>query len=187
MSANPSVVDPSKLKLVLYPHPTLLTRADEVPINENGFLEPDLIRSIAARMEKIMRSMGKSAIGLSANQVGLTWRIFVCLDDLNNNEAKERACRAYINPKIISSLGMEADIEGCLSFPGVKGAVSRPSTVHMEYYDLDGHHHTVLATGLQARCFQHEIDHLDGINIIDKFNDADRNRTAAAIRRLMSK
>ena len=63
--------------------------------------------------------------------------------------------------------------EGCLSFPGFKGAVSRPTTISVEYQDLDGIHHTLECDGLLARCIQHEIDHLNGILFIDRMKKKD--------------
>lgn len=187
MSANQLVVDPEKLKLVVYPHPALYIKSDDVPMNEDGFAEPDLVRKIGARMEKVMRSMGRTAIGLAANQVGLTWRMFVCLDDLNLPGPLDRAARVYVNPKVIFTVGLESQEEGCLSFPGVKGQVSRPSKAHIEYFDLDGHIQVVTLSDLQARCCLHEIDHLDGVNIWDKFSETDRKRNTPIIKRLSSK
>lgn len=186
ISPEVSEVDPGKLKLVLHPHPALRRQSRDVPINENGFVEPDLVRAVAERMKKVMRSMGERAIGLAANQVGLDWKMFICLDDLNS-EARSENISVYINPKILSFFGVEVAEEGCLSFPGIKGMVSRPSAIHVQHYDLDGIEHSMLLSGLQARCYLHELDHLLGVNIIDKFNDADKRLNRAAIDRLASK
>ena len=74
--------------------------------------------------------------------------------------------------------------EGCLSLPGIRGEVRRPPVITLTSTDLDGCERTRTAAGLLARCWQHEIDHLEGVLIIDKMPRMDRLRNRSAIRDL---
>ena len=76
-----------------------------------------------------------------------------------------------INPEIIEQSGEHTDTEGCLSLPNFWGNVSRFEKVIVKYQDRFGESHTVEKKGQMARCFQHEIDHLNGILYIDRMND----------------
>ena len=109
----------------------------------------DLIR----RMSKVM--IENTGIGLAAPQVGINKRIFVM-----GNEAKLYAC---INPEIIEGQGNVSDKEGCLSFPELWLTVKRYETIKVKYYNAVGEEVITEFTGLIARVFQHERDHLDGI------------------------
>ena len=109
----------------------------------------DLVR----RMAKCM--MENNGIGLAGPQVGISKRIFVM-----GNESKMFAC---INPEIIEGHGEVIDKEGCLSFPELWLNVKRPETVKVRYYNATGAEIVTEFTGLIARVFQHERDHLDGI------------------------
>jgi peptide deformylase len=98
--------------------------------------------------------------GLAAPQVGVLKRIFiVSVDD---------AYFECINPKIISSSGVQVGEEGCLSVRGKYGTVSRPNKVTVQAYDRNGKQFTIKAEGFLARAFCHENDHLDGILYVDK-------------------
>jgi peptide deformylase len=70
---------------------------------------------------------------------------------------------AYFNPKIISSEGERHMEEGCLSFPFLNLHITRPEKVEVEYQDYMGEKHTKTFTGISARCFLHELDHMNGI------------------------
>ncbi|MDP3581045.1 MAG: peptide deformylase [Ignavibacteria bacterium] len=100
---------------------------------------------------------------LAATQVGIMKRIVV-ID--YKNEFFE-----MVNPEIISMGGMESNIEGCLSLPGLSGVVPRAVTVKVKYQDRNGIEQIIERSGALARCFQHEIDHLDGILYIDKMEE----------------
>jgi len=73
-----------------------------------------------------------------------------------------------INPKILKSSGEAIDDEGCLSVIGVRGKVKRPETITVQYMDRHGKMHKEEITGIPARIFCHEIDHLDGVLFVDK-------------------
>lgn len=109
----------------------------------------DLIR----RMVKVM--MENNGIGLAAPQVGISKRIFVM-----GNETKLYAC---INPEIIEGTGIVMDREGCLSFPDLWLNVKRQESIKVKFYNAVGSEIITEFTGLIARVFQHERDHLDGI------------------------
>lgn len=99
--------------------------------------------------------------GLAAVQVGVLRRIvLVCYEEDNIIE--------LINPEIIDRKGTQQELEGCLSLPDRWGLVERPETVTVKALDRNGKEFTVTASGLGARAFCHELDHLDGILYTDK-------------------
>ena len=112
---------------------------------------------------------GAEGIGLAAPQVGVSKRLFVM--DLGEPESQPRA---IVNPVIVERSGSEKGEEGCLSLPGLFGAVDRSAAIVMEGQDLDGKSVRIEATGLQARCIQHELDHVDGILFIDRLSPIKR-------------
>ena len=97
----------------------------------------------------------QNGIGLSANQCGFVHRVFVM------GAGEEYV--AYFNPKIISSSGEKHMEEGCLSFPFLNLHITRPENVEVEYQDFTGEKRTKTFTGISARCFLHELDHMNGI------------------------
>jgi len=117
------------------------------------------------KMKKTMREA--NGLGLSANQAGLSIRMFVA--EIPNEEAGIGEFYAVFNPEIVKSskktIVME---EGCLSVPGVYGLVERPEKIVLTGQDESGKKIKIQAGGLAARVFQHEIDHLNGILFIDK-------------------
>jgi len=133
-------------------------------------------------------------IGLAAPQVGLSWRMFVLnvpedAEDgrLATSEPPEAttAPRLYINPKITAYQGpLEPFEEGCLSLPGIRGDVYRPAQITVTAMGPDGQPFTHTAGGLLARCIQHEIDHLDGVLIIDKMTQTARMKNKKKLKEL---
>jgi len=96
-------------------------------------------------------------VGLAAPQIGLDERIaIVDIDD-------EQGTIEMINPRILKTSGEQTGPEGCLSFPGLFGEVTRPDFVKVEAFDRKGRKYALEAEGFLARAIQHEIDHLDGI------------------------
>jgi peptide deformylase len=101
--------------------------------------------------------------GLAANQVGITKRVFVI--QLTGNISPI----AMFNPKIINQSSAEKlGEEGCLSFPDLWLNVKRPETIDAEYLDNAGNKRIITLTGIDARCFLHELDHLNGITFNTK-------------------
>ncbi len=139
------------------PNPTLHKPAKKVSARELG--QP-LIQQLIDDMIKTMYEA--PGIGLAAPQVGIGKRVFVC------DVGEEHELYVFINPQLTDFEGSETAVEGCLSIPGKIGDVTRAQTCVLTALDRSGKKVRVPATGLLARCFQHEVDHLDGILISDK-------------------
>ena len=103
----------------------------------------------------------KSAAGLAANQVGVNLRVFVM-------QLKDTA-EAMVNPEILEATGKVKYNEGCLSFPGKYFKIKRKSFVKLRYKNINGVTCEMLFNGYEAACVQHEIDHLNGITMGDRF------------------
>jgi len=184
LMAEPTFPDPRTLFIVRYPDPVLRTPAAPVEAVD------DSVRSLAERMVELMRQA--EGIGLAAPQAGVPLRLFVC--HVPPSEGREAdgdpaeatsAPLACINPVLSELSGEMEDLEeGCLSLPEILGTVRRPAGVTMEATGLDGERYTLRATGLLARCLQHEYDHLDGVLIIDKMQQLSRMKNRRAIREL---
>jgi peptide deformylase len=112
--------------------------------------------------------------GLAANQIGVQRRVFVY--DIGDGP------RAVINPSIVESDGEWTYDEGCLSVPGLSWEIVRPNSVHLVGLDLDGNDISIEATELEGRVFQHELDHLDGILLVERL-DAEQRKEALKILR----
>jgi len=114
--------------------------------------------------------------GLAAPQVGVQKRLFVY--DVGDGP------RTIVNPQIVESDGEWAYDEGCLSIPGLSFELVRPNHVHLVGYDLDGNELSIEASELEGRCFQHELDHLDGILYIERLDEDQRKAALKAIRQM---
>ena len=101
-------------------------------------------------------------VGLAAPQVGVLRRVVVVLET-NVPEGEEDYMIELINPEIIEEDGEQTGPEGCLSLPGKYGIVTRPDHVKVRAQDRDGNTFEVEGEHLTARCFCHEIDHLEGV------------------------
>jgi peptide deformylase len=155
-------VDPLRLRIVTYPDPVLRQPAEAVTEFN------DEVRGVAHRMLELMREA--PGVGLAAPQVGLSWRVFVA-----NPTGEPGDDRVFINPEIVeASRDVAAMEEGCLSLPEIRGEVQRPRRVTVRAIDLDGERFELTSDELPARVWQHEIDHLDGVLIIDKMTRMDR-------------
>jgi peptide deformylase len=100
-------------------------------------------------------------IGLAANQCGFKHRVFV----MGSGDSYV----AFFNPKIINeSDNLVHIVEGCLSFPLLSLRITRPEEINVEYQDFNGEKRTAKYTGISARCFQHELDHMNGIVYTDR-------------------
>jgi len=120
-------------------------------------------------------------IGLAAPQVGVGVRIFVCDISMGRNAAD---LLTFINPSFVERDGMQLEEEGCLSVPGFNATVARPSRAIVKGLDREGQEHTVEGTGLLARCFQHEMDHLDGTLFVDRLRGLQKDLIVRKIRKL---
>jgi peptide deformylase len=114
--------------------------------------------------EMIQFMKSQQAIGLSANQIGINLRLFVM-----QIEDRTRFC---FNPAILDrSTELVTMAEGCLSFAGKQCILQRPEQIRVRYQDHRGFWIQEELTGLESRCFQHELDHLDGITMWDRYKE----------------
>lgn len=125
------------------------------------------VKEVTPQIKKLLDDLaetmyGAAGVGLAAPQVGIAKRLIVIdVQDVNG-------LFKLINPVITERRGKEAIVEGCLSFPGVAGEVERDEFVTVKAIDVEGNTVEICASGLLARAFQHEIDHLDGILFVDR-------------------
>ena len=111
--------------------------------------------------------MNANGVGLAAPQVGVLRRAVLVIET-NVAEGEDEYVIELINPEILETSGEQDGAEGCLSVPGEYGLVKRPMNVKVRAQDRNGNWFEVEGTGLTARCFCHEIDHLDGIVFTSK-------------------
>ena len=132
--------------------------------------------------------LAANGLGLAGPQVGMMRRLFICLDDRDLPEEVpanyEYKFIDFVNPEILAvSEDEETAYEGCLSFPGHNGAVTRPVAVKVRAQDRHGEWFELEAEDLLARCIQHENDHLDGITIMQSseyfYEDTEEGKKAA--------
>lgn len=152
----------------LFGDPVLNSVADPVTVYDAQ------LRRLVADMLETMDNAG--GVGLAGNQVGVTKRVFVfdC-----------QGLRGHIINPVWRPLGdeMQHGREGCLSVPGVTGEVTRHNTVVARGVDMFGRPLALRATGLLARCIQHETDHLDGVMFMRRMDPEQRKEAMAHIRR----
>jgi peptide deformylase len=137
---------------------------------------------IQALVDDMIQTMyAAPGVGLAAPQVGVGVRIFVCDISVGRSAGE---LLAFINPSFVERDGMQLEEEGCLSAPGFNATVARPSRAVLKGLDRNGEEQTVEATGLLARCFQHEMDHLDGMIFIDRLRGLQKDLIVRKIKKL---
>lgn len=137
------------MKIVTFDHPALKTVSTDVPPE----LFKEVVDIIYPQMRKLM--LQHKGCGLAANQIGITRRFFIFQDGL------------AINPVILKEgLYSTSELEGCLSFPGIHVPVKRKMNVTVRYTNVRGNVIERELSGDVSRCFQHELDHLNGIVIV---------------------
>jgi peptide deformylase len=152
-----------------YPDPVLRLGAQEVREFD------DDLAQLVDRMKRLMQDA--RGVGLAANQVGVLRRVFVI------QAAEDEDPRALVNPVIVErSEETEPDDEGCLSMQGVVVGVERAVRVRIDARDENGEAVELELEDLAARVAQHELDHLDGVLILDRTNDEDRREALAVLR-----
>ena len=105
-----------------------------------------------------------NGIGISANQIGIWERAFAMVRDLENNEVM-----VCFNPRIIKSYSEEVEMEeGCLSYPELFLKIKRPDKIIVKYEDEDKKTHKIKLQGLASKVFQHEYDHMEGIDFTQR-------------------
>ena len=155
----------------LFGDPVLTTRSDEVTEFD------DSLRTLVEDMLETMDEAG--GVGLAANQIGLTRRIFVY--DCSHIED---GLRGHIINPVWEAVGEETQLgqEGCLSIPDISADTERHQTVRVSGQDVDGKPIAMVASGLMARCIQHETDHLDGVLFLRRLTPELRKDAMAQIR-----
>jgi peptide deformylase len=137
------------LKLLKENDPLLTQRLE--PFEFTSDVDP---AALEAEMTKLMQD--NYGMGIAANQVGFDRRVIIV-------QPKGKDPIGMFNPEITKSLGSCSDEEGCLSFPGLFIKVERFDTITVKYLDRNNNSCTITLSGMDAKCVQHEIDHLDGI------------------------
>ncbi len=124
---------------------------------------------------------GADGIGLAGPQVAVLRRIFVC-----NVTGEPKDDLVFVNPTLTTFIGHAEVEEGCLSLPEINVTVRRPEACTIEAFDVDGKPFKMEGSGLLARCWQHEYDHLDGRMIIDTMSEADKIANRRSVKHLES-
>jgi peptide deformylase len=156
----------STLPIRVYGDPVLNQVTTEVE-NIDGH-----VAALAASMIETMYEA--PGVGLAANQIGVQKRLFVY--DKGDGPV------VVVNPIIVESDGEWTYEEGCLSVPGMSWEITRANAVHLTGFDLDGNEIDVQTDEFEGRIFQHEMDHLDGVLLIERL-DADQRREAKKVLR----
>ena len=137
---------------------------------------------IGALIDDMIATMyAAPGIGLAAPQIGVDQRIFVTDVSSGRNPAD---LVVMINPELVAADGIQNREEGCLSLPGFEAVVPRPERAVVRGTDRDGRVREVEGTGLTARAFQHELDHLDGSLFIDRLRGLKRELIVRRVRKL---
>jgi peptide deformylase len=150
-----------------YPDPALRMKAREVTDFD------DELRALVTRMKQLMHDA--HGVGLAANQVGIVRRLFVF-------QRGEDDAAAVVNPTLELGDETAVDDEGCLSMQGVRVPVERATAVTVTGKDEHGEDVRMELEELPARVAQHELDHLDGVLIIDRTDDESRKQALAILR-----
>lgn len=147
------------MKIRIYPDPVLRIVSRKVDFRDKE------IKSIIKKMKAAMKT--EKGVGLAANQVGIAKRI-ILIDDFNE-------VIPMLNPEIVfMSETKETDLEGCLSFPEISVPISRSTMLKVKYEDEKGNEWIMEFEGLFARAVQHEIDHINGVLIIDYLSSEEK-------------
>jgi peptide deformylase len=142
----------------------------------------DITAEIQGLIDDMIQTMyAAPGIGLAAPQVGVPLRIFVCDVSAGRNASE---LMTFINPEFVERDGMQLEEEGCLSVPGFNATVARPARAVIRGLNRDGVEHVVDGSGLQARCFQHEMDHLDGTLFVDRLRGLQKDLILRKVRKL---
>jgi len=152
----------------------ILQRATE-PVDA---ITPEIQTLIDDMIETMYAAPG---IGLAAPQVGVGLRIFVADVSAGRNPAE---LLAFINPAFVARDGSQREDEGCLSVPGFNTSVGRSSRVVLRGLARDGTEQVIEGAGLLARCFEHEMDHLDGTLFVDRLRGLQKDLIVRKIKKL---
>jgi peptide deformylase len=158
--------------IVKYGHPVLHAPAKPVEA-----IDDEIRRLVADMIETMYAAPG---VGLAATQVAVPLRVIVI--DLSVGEDPEQVIR-LVNPEILEESGEQRHEEGCLSAPGYAGSPMRPAQVRVRGLDLEGEPREYTGSGLLARAFCHEIDHIDGMLFVDRLSPLKRDLLRRKLRK----
>ncbi|HMK62100.1 MAG TPA: peptide deformylase [Acidimicrobiales bacterium] len=151
-----------------YGDPVLRQRAREVE---------DIDGRLAQLADDMIETMyAAPGVGLAAPQVGVQKRLFVY--DTNDGEGP----RVVVNPVVSDTTGEWTFEEGCLSVPGLSWPIVRPKQVHLTGFDLQGNEVSIDADEYLARVLQHEVDHLDGVLLVERLDEEQRREAMRILR-----
>ncbi|MHB8289576.1 MAG: peptide deformylase [Acidimicrobiales bacterium] len=136
-------------------------------------IDSSLVRLVGDMIDTMHDAPG---VGLAATQVGVQKRVFVY--DVGDG------AKAVVNPRISEARGEWTYEEGCLSLPGLSWSITRPNEVHLEGMDLDGNEISIDAGDLLGRVFQHEVDHLDGVLLLERLDEDQRKEAMRVLREM---
>lgn len=141
-------------------------------------ITPDIQQLVDDMIQTMYAAPG---IGLAAPQVGVSLRLFVADLSAGRNPGE---LLTFINPEFVERDGTQLEEEGCLSVPSFNATVARPGRVVLKGLDRKGGEQVVEATGLLARCFQHEMDHLEGTLFVDRLRGLQKDLIVRKIKKL---
>ncbi|MDZ4209723.1 MAG: peptide deformylase, partial [Candidatus Curtissbacteria bacterium] len=148
-------------------------RGENAPVKEFGKKLKQLVKDMKDTMDIA------EGLGLAAPQVGINLRVFLMVLGYKSGKGK---VIAMCNPRVISySEATDIAEEGCLSLPGIWGKVERHKGVMVEFFDVEGARHVLDLKGLDAREFQHENDHLNGVLFVDRIREQSRKLSEVEI------
>ena len=176
-------MSPATHQIVTFGHEALKAKAQPVA---------EVTAEIKLLVEEMLATMRASrGLGLAAEQIGRTEAIAVVdvpaefekPEHVEFNQAVAMPL-VLINPEITASSGRQRDVEGCLSFPDISVHLTRALEVEVLYTDIEGVRRSGKARGLLARAIQHELDHLEGVLIVDRMSPMQRASVAGKLKRL---
>jgi peptide deformylase len=141
-------------------------------------ISPDILQLVEDMIQTMYAAPG---IGLAATQIGVPLRIFVA--DVSAGRSLADLI-TFINPEFVERDGMQLEEEGCLSVPGFNATLARPSRAVVKGLTRNGAEQVIEGTGLLARCFQHEMDHLEGTVFVDRLRGLQKDLIVRKIKKL---
>ncbi len=164
-------MDLSQLRIIHYPDPRLRKRSRPIEKVDQS------IADLAARMFELMNEV--KGLGLAAAQVGLNLRMFV-----TNHTGEPADDRVYINPEFLDMQGLVEHEEGCLSVPEVYVNLRRAQWARISAMDVKGERFEMEGQDLIARAWQHEMDHLNGVLIIERMSPTSKISNRKLLKKL---
>jgi len=161
------------LPIRIYPDPVLRVKCRRVETFDDG------LRKLAANMVETMHAA--PGVGLAAPQVGVDLRLAVVDISVGEDPA---AVYVLVNPEVVRREGLETDVEGCLSLPGINDNVDRPFAITVRAQNLEGESFELEAEDYMARAICHEVDHLDGVLFTDHLRGLRRERARRQLKKL---